>query len=301
MPPEDPVKMQCTQVWGGNRAADQTLRLTGLDGFLVSRPYEDATAGGDVYYASSCASGRITRVVLADVAGHGETVASFADDLRQLMQRFVNYTSHRRFMATLNDAFRKRTEDGRFATALALSYFAPHNELHLINAGHPPPLYYCAKSHQWSVLENDSGEDGEAARPDKAKRRTADLPLGIQDGIGYHTTRRKLAAGDMLLLYTDAFIEAKRPDGTQLGVTGLLDSVRFVTGDTLAPASDQLLPTLIAHLNASRANTPTLAGDDTTALLLRATGEKRQWGQILASPIHLVRGLAKGSRVTLVH
>ncbi|XAM00249.1 PP2C family protein-serine/threonine phosphatase [Phycisphaeraceae bacterium D3-23] len=298
MPP-DPVKMQCLQVWGGNRAADQTLRLTGLDGFLVSRPFEDEDAGGDVYYASSCASGRITRVVLADVAGHGQVVARFANDLRTLMQRFVNYTSHRRFMAALNDAFGKQTEAGRFATAIALSYFAPKNELHLINAGHPPPLFYCAKTKQWSVLENDDADAaGESETP---KPRTADLPLGIQDGIGYRATRRKLAAGDMLLLYTDAFIEAKKPDGKLLGVAGLLESICFVTGDTLAPASDRLLGTLIAHLAASRANTPTLAGDDTTALLLRATGEKRQWSQILTSPIHLVRGIKLGSRITLMH
>lgn len=300
MPP-DPVKMQCLQVWGGNRAADQTLRLTGLDGFLVSRPYEHADAGGDVYYASSCASGRITRVVLADVAGHGQTVAAFADDLRRLMQRFVNYTSHRRFIAALNDAFGKQTEAGRFATALALSYFAPKQELHLINAGHPPPLHYCAQTKQWSVLEHTDADDADSAEADAAKERAADLPLGIDENIGYRTTRRKLAAGDMLLLYTDAFIEAKKPDGRLLGVAGLLDSIRFVTGDTLAPAPDHLLATLIAHLAASRANTPTLAGDDTTALLLRATGEKRQWGQILTSPINLVRGLAKGARVTLMH
>ncbi|MFI4861913.1 MAG: PP2C family protein-serine/threonine phosphatase [Phycisphaerales bacterium JB063] len=295
----DTVKMQCLQVWGGNQAAAQTLRLTGLDGFLVSRPFEDEEAGGDVYYASSCASGRITRVVLADVAGHGQVVARFANDLRQLMQRFVNYTSHRRFIAALNDAFGKQTDSGRFATAVALSYFAPKNELHLINAGHPPPLFYCAKTKQWSILENDA-DDAASDSPAPASR-TADLPLGIQDGVGYRSTRRQLAAGDMLLLYTDAFIEAKRPDGRLLGVEGLLESLRFVTGDTLAPASDQLLPTLIAHLAAGRANTPTLAGDDTTALLLRATGEKRQWSQVLTSPIHLVRGLALGAMPTLTH
>ncbi|MEM9416669.1 MAG: PP2C family protein-serine/threonine phosphatase [Planctomycetota bacterium] len=296
--PDDLVKMQCLQVWGGNQAADQTLRLTGLDGFLVSRPFEDAEAGGDVYYASSCASGRITRVVLADVAGHGRVVARFANDLRTLMQRFVNYTSHRRFIAALNDAFGKQTEDGRFATAVALSYYAPKQELHLINAGHPPPLYYRAQTKQWSTLEDDGDETPGST---KTRTRTVDLPLGIQDGIGYHATRKKLAAGDMLLLYTDAFIEAQKPDGGLLGVAGLLESVRFVTGDTLEPASDQLLPTLIAHLAANRANTPTLAGDDTTALLLRATGEKRQWGQVLTSPIHLVRGLMLGARPTLTH
>lgn len=292
----DPVTMQCLQVWGGNQAADQTLRLTGLDGYLVSRPYEDADAGGDVYYASSCASGRITRVILADVAGHGETVARFAHDLRTLMQRFVNYTSHRKFIAALNQAYGEQAETGRFATAITLSYFAPKHELHLINAGHPPPLYYNSRTKQWSRLD---GDDGGAAH-DVASQ-SADLPLGIEEGVGYRTIRRRLAPGDLLLLYTDAFIEAKKPDGRLLGVAGLLDTVRDLAGEMEGTPPERLLPELVAHLAADRADTATLAGDDTTALLLRATGEKRQWGQILSSPIHLVRGIAMGSLPTLTH
>jgi len=297
----DPVTMQCLQVWGGNQAADQTLRLTGLDGYLVSRPYEDADAGGDVYYASSCASGRITRIILADVAGHGETVARFAHDLRKLMQRFVNYTSHRKFIAALNQAFGEQTEVGRFATAVTLSYFAPKHELHLINAGHPPPLHYCATTKQWATLHDGTTESDTKTDPDGSAGATRDLPLGIEAGVGYRTIRRKLAPNDLVLLYTDAFIEAKKPDGRLLGVAGLLDTVRKVAGDMDTLSPERLLPELVAHLAADRAGTATLAGDDTTALLLRATGEKRKWGQVLTSPLHLVRGVAMGSRPTLTH
>ena len=42
------------------------------------------------YYASSCAAGRITRLLLADVSGHGKSVAAIAADLRLLMRRFIN-------------------------------------------------------------------------------------------------------------------------------------------------------------------------------------------------------------------
>lgn len=291
-PMTDPVTMQCLQVWGGNQATDQALRLTGLDGYLVSRPYADADAGGDVYYASSCASGRITRVILADVAGHGEAVARFAQDLRKLMQRFVNFTSHRKFIAALNQAYSEMTEDGRFATAVTLSYYAPKNDLHLINAGHPPPLYYHAASDRWSLLyAGDEPEPDDALPP-------ADLPLGVEQGVGYRKIRRKLAADDLLLLYTDALIEAKDPGGRQLGVPGLLATIRSLTEGPEAMPPERLLPALLSHLSSEGQSAATLAGDDTTALLLRATGEKRQWGKVLTSPIHLVRGMAKGSLPT---
>jgi serine phosphatase RsbU (regulator of sigma subunit) len=291
--PTDPIKMQCLQVWGGNRAATQTLHMTGLDLYLVARPFEDQDAGGDVYYASSCASGRISRVILADVAGHGDQVASFADGLRKLMQRYVNYTSHQRFVARLNRAFGEATDDGRFATAVALSYFAPKRELNLINAGHPPPLHYDAEQHRWSALENTDEQD---------TPRGAELPLGIDGSIGYEQTRKAMRPGDLLLMYTDAFIEAMGPDGRQIGVQGLLETVREVcarAGET--PNPERVLPDLLAYLAPDHDGTASLGGDDTTALLLRATGIKRQWPKVLTSPFHLLRGMARGQLATLTH
>src|SRR5580704_11536691 len=39
------------------------------------RPHGQARRGGDVDYASSCAKGRINRLLPVDVAGHGNSVA----------------------------------------------------------------------------------------------------------------------------------------------------------------------------------------------------------------------------------
>jgi len=57
--------------------------MPGLDAWVSSQPEGHAVAGGDVYYFSSCASGRITRILLADVSGHGELIARTAAGLRQ--------------------------------------------------------------------------------------------------------------------------------------------------------------------------------------------------------------------------
>src|SRR5687768_18611008 len=57
---------------GGNQPADSGVVMAGLDAWVYCRPYHGAAAGGDVYYVSSCATGRITRLLVADVSGHGD-------------------------------------------------------------------------------------------------------------------------------------------------------------------------------------------------------------------------------------
>lgn len=272
--------LQCLQVWGGTEAADQTLAMTGLDGYLYARPHRGAKRGGDVYYVSSCASGRITRVLLADVAGHGSQVSETAQDLRSLMQRYVNFTSQKKFMQAMNQKFTEITEDGRFATTVAMSYFAPTRKMSLSNAGHPAPLWYRAKQEQWHVLGVNPGDEKTAA--------AADLPFGVQDDAGYQQVDIVLAPGDLLLMYTDALIESCGADGRRLGIRGLLERVESL--DAIEPR--RIVPGLIERL--TREDAHDLSDDDVTVLLIEANGIKGEWRKTLMSPINAVRGLIRG-------
>jgi hypothetical protein len=116
--------MQCMEVWGGNRVVDTAVSLPGLDAWIYSRPFK-SDAGGDVHYVSSCATGRITRLLVADVCGHGQAVASIAIQLRTLMRRFVNHIDQTRFVESMNRHFAEMAEAGSFATAVVNTYFAP--------------------------------------------------------------------------------------------------------------------------------------------------------------------------------
>jgi hypothetical protein len=49
--------MQCMEVWGGNQCVDSSCTMAGLDAWVYSRAYANATAGGDVYYVSSARPG----------------------------------------------------------------------------------------------------------------------------------------------------------------------------------------------------------------------------------------------------
>src|SRR5687768_2648108 len=89
----DPHRMTCMEIWGGCDPADAAVSVPGLDAWVYSRPYQDNHAdtpesegGGDVYYVSSCATGRINRLLVADVAGHGQAVRHIAVSLRDLMR-----------------------------------------------------------------------------------------------------------------------------------------------------------------------------------------------------------------------
>jgi hypothetical protein len=134
--------MQCMEVWGGSQLTARAVQLGGLDAWVYSEPYGQAQRGGDVYYASSCATGRISRLLLADVAGHGNSVASIAADLRTLMRRFVNRLDQTEFVRLLNQQFAALSREGTFATAIVTTFFAPSRRLNVCNAGHPRPLLY---------------------------------------------------------------------------------------------------------------------------------------------------------------
>jgi serine phosphatase RsbU (regulator of sigma subunit) len=153
----EPLTMRCMEVWGGNHAVDNGVVMAGLDAWLYSRPFHDQSAGGDLHYVSSCAMGMVTRVLVADVSGHGEAVSGAANSLRGLMRRYVNYVDQTHFVRGLNAEFGALSQAGGFATAVVATYFAPTDDFRLCNAGHPRPLLYRARARAWSLMDDVGG------------------------------------------------------------------------------------------------------------------------------------------------
>src|SRR4051794_14837632 len=125
--------MTCMEIWGSNRAIRQTVTLPGLEAWVYSHPYQQAESGGDVYYVSNCATGRITRLMLADVSGHGTAVADTATHLRMLMRRYVNHVQQLKFVSSMNDEFSNLNHAGGFATAVVATFLAPTRSLAFSN------------------------------------------------------------------------------------------------------------------------------------------------------------------------
>ncbi len=244
--------MQCMEIWGGNQATDQVLSTPGLDIWVYSRPHEGADGGGDVHYVSLCGGGITTRLILADVSGHGASVADQAKSLRGLMRKNINRKDQTRLVQALNREFGELAKLGRFATALVATYLTKGDRLTVCNAGHPRPLWYKATTGVWSFLTND----------DKSADGIADLPLGIVPEATYTEIKVPLGCGDLILFYTDALTEAENLDGKQIGAAGLIDLVRRF--DATEPA--RIPAALLGRLGDYRGGKA--AADDVTFILL---------------------------------
>jgi hypothetical protein len=133
-------ELQCMEIWSGNRSVETTASSTGLAVWISSRPYLGESRGGDVHYLSLCVGGIVTRIVLADVSGHGNKVADTSAMLRKLLRRFMNAKKQDRLVAELNREFSDMEQNGRFATAVVATYLSHKKRLLLTNAGHPRPL-----------------------------------------------------------------------------------------------------------------------------------------------------------------
>jgi sigma-B regulation protein RsbU (phosphoserine phosphatase) len=260
----DSYKMKCMEIWGGMSAADARISTPGLDVHVFAKPYEGDEAGGDVHYLSTCGAGNISRFLLADVSGHGQNVSDLADGLRKLMRRYINSPDASRMAQGLNDAFSDLARDGKFATAIIATYFAPTNQLILVNAGHPRPLWCRAQTQSWKILDGDDTECDETG--------PKNLPLGVISGTGYQQFAATLEPGDQVVFYTDSLTETVDTEGNMLGEDGLLDVARSLKIDS----PDQVGPKLLSQLDTLRGSAD--ADDDLTLMTIHHNGEQARIG-----------------------
>ena len=266
-------RMQCMEILGGNLATNTSYQAPGMEIHVQSSPYEGSeTGGGDVYYVTSCASGRITRILLADVSGHGEAASDTAIFLRDSLRKNVNTISQSRFVETMNRKFNEATEDGAFATAVVATYFEPTRTLTLGLAGHPNPMIYRAAKRKWDFLDEKS----------VAKDVMGNLPLGVVPKSVYPSREIKVELGDMFLLYSDAFIESTKGGDNFLGIEGVIDQLNSVSDQR----PDQVIPQLRKNIRAmSRGN---LKDDDATLIVGQFTDSKPGIKDTLTSPFRLL-------------
>lgn len=279
----DAELMTCMEVWGGNTPVDTGVAMAGLDAWVYCKPYAGAEGGGDVYYVSACATGRIHRLLVADVSGHGQAVAELAAQLRALMRRYVNHLDHTQFVRSMNEQFALMATGGCFATAVVTTFFGPTGRLTLCNAGHPPPLLYRARDKRWARLDEQTPES-----PD-----VSNIPLGIEGSMEYQAFDVNLRTDDLVLCYTDSLIESRDAEGELLGVDGLFRIVQSL--EWSEPA--ELIPKLLGAVVSVREGN--LTEDDVTALLFRANGKGgrlRVFDRLIA-PVRVLGAAARGHSI----
>jgi len=221
-----PYELACMEVLGGISAKVQSVACPGLDLWISTQPYRHESTGGDVHYVSLCGGGITTRILLADVSGHGSHVHEYSEFLRKLVKRYINAKTQADFMAEINRSFSEYAQLNRFATSVVATYLATKKSLELCIAGHPRPLWYQAETRQWKYL-------GESARPLPSDIGVTNLPVGIDDEADFQTFHFQLGLNDLLIFYTDSLTETKSPADQFLGESGLLQIVQSVEPETM--------------------------------------------------------------------
>src|SRR5271157_4913703 len=107
---EGVARLACFELWGGNSKAAHPIELPGLLGWISCTPFGRATSGGDVHYVSVCSKGQVSRIALADVAGHGGFASSVAERLRRILQQHTDNWDQSSLMRDLNEAFKRNAK-----------------------------------------------------------------------------------------------------------------------------------------------------------------------------------------------
>lgn len=248
----EPLRLVCSEVWGGNRPIHRAVELPGIQGILFSQPCEGGR-GGDVHYMSVCGAGILSRMCLADVVGHGEAVAAISDQMHAHMRRSMNTPDQRRVLGDLNT----RLEQLGFkamTTAAALTYYTPTRNLAVSYAGHPPGWIFSKADRRWTRLELDPLP--ETAHP------LTNGPLAIEPQVPFTRKSFKMQIGNRMVLVTDGVLEAPNASGELFGddrMQRVLDENR---GGDCAMIGEAILSALAEHRGDSR-----LDHDDVTFLV----------------------------------
>ena len=238
----------CAQIWGGVRGKDADVQGSGFIASVYSRAAEGAK-GGDIYYLSVCSGGAITRIALADVRGHGESVSETSQWLYEALQTRVNELDGSDLMTDLNALVGQRGYEA-MTTATIVSFLRAESNLHFTYAGHPPMFVYRQDDARWDSVMLGS------------PRRCANLPLGAFGNTSYDDEVRPIAVGDRIFLYTDGLIEATNSDGKPFGLDGVARALEEAAGGTVRDIKHAVLDALSEHSNGAASD------DDVTFMVV---------------------------------
>ena len=235
-------------------------------------------------------------MLLADVAGHGDSVSDLSAKLRKAMHKSINTVDQAKLARVLNKAFDEISGGAKFATALLMTYYAPSGHLIFVNAGHPPPLLCRAGSNTWTAIDQDA--------PDVLTQTTKDirvgiknLPLGIIRSTDYEQIAIEIHDGDQVYAYTDGYIEAQSQNGKLLGVEGFMTILSAVS-QALPLERKGEMPTLV--LEEIQRQGYELADDDHTMLTFLHNGQGKSKVGIPTLSNLLKNGFGLGHTDTVV-
>ncbi len=251
--------LYCAEVWGGNQFVSTDIQLPGLVGTIYSKPCE-GSAGGDIHYLSACSGGLVARLCLADVAGHGESVAQMSEWMYQSLRRNMNRPNPSRMFSEMNEKA-VGMGVGAMTTAICLTYLSRRGLLYYCYAGHHPALVFKKSQNRWGHLHL---QETASAKP-------SNLPLAVEESTRYDVNAMHLEEGDRVLVFSDGLIEAMNQQGELFGEERLVRVLNYHRTTLHHDLCEVILNELAAFVGHDD-----FTHDDVTFILLRVT--KRQHG-----------------------
>jgi sigma-B regulation protein RsbU (phosphoserine phosphatase) len=201
--------------------------------------------GGDYYDFLDLGPGRLG-VLLADVSGKGVAAALLTANLQASFrsQLELGMKLPRALLGSVNKLFYESTPAEYFATMFFAEYRDQTRELRYINCGHPAALLARA---------NGAIEHLEATA----------LPLGIFASWKCAEKSVTLAAGDVLISFSDGVLEAGIERGEEFGEERLIDALRRARTGEIEPLLDSVIGEVL-HFS------PEVQSDDVTLVALRS-------------------------------
>jgi len=231
---ENSHHLVCSEIWGGTEAINQEVSTAGISASITSRAVGGGR-GGDIHYLSYCTLDFLTRIAIADVRGHGESVAMLSSWVYLALQAQMNTLAGDKVLSELN---RKVYERGleSMTTAAVLSYDRNQRRLHFCYAGHPPAMVW-QRASGWQRLEN------------REEAETSNLPLGVMAVTAYEQGQVSLTPGDRVVVFTDGLLDAEDRDGEPFGAERLSRVLESEGAASISSLKRAILSGLLDHTN----------------------------------------------------
>jgi serine phosphatase RsbU (regulator of sigma subunit) len=222
---------------------------TGL-GLEVAGRYRPAREVGGDYYDIIRLSDTAVALTLGDVSGKGIAAALLMATLRAFVRSQPSDPAQlAALMSRLNHLLHESCTGNRFASLFYAVYDATQSDLVYVNAGHLPPVLL-----------------GPAAGATPIQLQTGGTVLGLLPDATYEVGRVQLAAGSVLVAYSDGLTEACNTMGWDWGEGRLISAIRSGRTCSAGVLADHLL----AEVSRFMADGP--QQDDMTLLVVRSVG-----------------------------
>ncbi|MBU1076632.1 MAG: SpoIIE family protein phosphatase [Spirochaetes bacterium] len=179
-----------------------------MDGLDIRGYSQQATEVGGDYFDFFYIDKNNLGTILADVSGHGVSAALIMVMVRMVFKSIskdVKTPAH--LLALSNKLLEGDMLEDKFITMIYYNFDARSKKLTLSNAGHPPLLWYKNKDKKIQEV----GTNG--------------FPIGVMENAEYENVDLLLKKGDVVLVYTDGFIEIKNEKEEEFGLERLKNIV----------------------------------------------------------------------------